>query len=190
VSRAYRVAVRESQNRTIRAEDHVSTTLEILGVLPPEDMAGLLADELARRGFERQGDEMVRQQGPDISVRVNVQTGTVTVRAEAQEQTRIEAQRESRAFDDDGPSSSAVRDELRKQAQQDIDRKAGEKQAALQTKVTDRLEGELNALRQELDEVVNRVTAEALKRKASQMGQIKEMTEDPQAGSLTIVVEV
>jgi hypothetical protein len=41
-----------------------------------------------------------------------------------------------------------------------------------------------------LDQVVNRVTAEALKRKAAQMGRIKEMTEDPQAGSLTIVVEV
>jgi hypothetical protein len=56
--------------------------------------------------------------------------------------------------------------------------------------VTDRLEGQLRDLRQELDQVVNRVTAESLKRKAAQLGQIKEMTEDPQAGSLTIVVEV
>ena len=36
----------------------------------------------------------------------------------------------------------------------------------------------------------NKVTADALKVKAAQLGQIKEMTEDPQAGSLTIVVEV
>jgi len=48
----------------------------------------------------------------------------------------------------------------------------------------------LGDVRKEMDEVVNRVTAEALKRKAAQLGQIKEMTEDPQAGSLTIVVEV
>ena len=34
------------------------------------------------------------------------------------------------------------------------------------------------------------MTAEALKIKAAQMGQIKEITEDPQSGSLTIVVEV
>ena len=50
--------------------------------------------------------------------------------------------------------------------------------------------GEVHRLQKELDQAVNRVTAEALKRKAAQMGQIKEMTEDPQAGSLTIVVEV
>ncbi len=190
MSRAYRVAVRESQNRVIKAEDHVSTTLEILGVLPPEAMADLLAEELARRGFERQGEEMVRRQGPDVSVHVNVQTGVVTVRASAQEETQIEVQREGRAFDDEGPNAAKVRQELKKQAQQDIEHKAGEKQSKLQGQVTDRLEGELNGLRQELDEVVNRVTAEALKRKAAQLGQIKEMTEDPQAGSLTIVVEV
>ncbi len=56
--------------------------------------------------------------------------------------------------------------------------------------MTDKLEARLGDVRKEMDEVVNRVTAEALKRKAASMGQIKEMTEDPQAGSLTIVVEV
>ena len=50
--------------------------------------------------------------------------------------------------------------------------------------------GRLGDLRRELDQDVNRVTAEALKRRAAQIGQIKEMTEDPQSGSLTIVVEV
>jgi hypothetical protein len=123
-------------------------------------------------------------------VRVDVKTGTVTVRAEAQEEATLEVEREGRAFDDAGPGADRVRAELRKQAGQDIERKAGEKQSALQTRVTDRLEGELRGLREEMDQVVNRVTAEALKRKAAQLGQIKEMTEDPQAGSLTIVVEV
>ncbi|HZU37610.1 MAG TPA: hypothetical protein VFA18_16945, partial [Gemmataceae bacterium] len=50
MSRSYRVSVKESARRTIRAEDRVSTGLEILEVLPPEQMAGLLRDELERRG--------------------------------------------------------------------------------------------------------------------------------------------
>jgi hypothetical protein len=41
-----------------------------------------------------------------------------------------------------------------------------------------------------LNQAVNRVTAEALKRKAAQIGAIKEITEDAQTGSLTIKVEV
>ncbi len=37
---------------------------------------------------------------------------------------------------------------------------------------------------------VNRVTAEALKEKAAKLGQIKQISEDAQTGSLTIVLEV
>ena len=45
-------------------------------------------------------------------------------------------------------------------------------------------------VRKDLNDAVNSITREALKRKAAQLGQIKEMTEDPEAGSLTIKVEV
>jgi hypothetical protein len=189
MSRSYRVSVRDSQTRTICAEDHVRTHLEILEVLPPEQMAGLLADELERRGFERDGDILRRRQN-DVAITVDTTTATVTVAAEASEQTTIDAERTDRAYDDIGPHAKVVRENLKKQLEKDIENKVGEKTARLQTNVTDRLEGELNDVRQELDQVVHRVTAEALKRKAAQMGQIKEMTEDPQAGSLTIVVEV
>ena len=113
----------------------------------------------------------------------------MTVAAEASEQTTIEAERSDHAYDEAGPHEKVVRENLKKQLEKDIERKVGEKTASLQTKVTDRLEGELDDVRQELDQVVHRVTVEGWS-KAAQMGQIKEMTEDPQAGSLTIVVEV
>src|SRR6185437_6002024 len=189
MSRSYRVSVRECENRTIRAEDHVSTQLEVLEVLPPEQMAALLADELEKRGFERDGTRMTRKQNA-VTITVETTTSTVTVAAEASEETSIEAERADRAYDDVGPHAKTVRENLKEQVKKDIDNKAGEQTASLQTKVTDRLEGELCDVRQELDQAINRVTGEALKRKAGQMGQIKEMTEDPQAGSLTIVVEV
>lgn len=189
MSRAYRVSVRETRHRTIRAEDHVRTQLEILEVLPPEQMAGLLADELEQRGFERNGTRLIRKQN-GVTVSVETTTATVTVATEASEETTIQAERSDRAYDDAGPHAKTVRENLKKMLEKDIERKVEEKTAGLQTKVTDRLERELSDVRQELDQVVHRVTAEALKRKAAQMGQIKEMTEDPQAGSLTIVVEV
>ena len=79
---------------------------------------------------------------------------------------------------------------LKKEAEKEMGRQADAKTSDLQTKVTDRLVQHLNDVREELDQVVNRVTAAALKRKAAQLGQIKEITEDAQSGSLTIVVEV
>lgn len=46
MSRAYRIAVSERQQRVIKAGDHVSTTLELLPLLPCEQMADLLTAEL------------------------------------------------------------------------------------------------------------------------------------------------
>jgi hypothetical protein len=189
MSRSYRISVRESADRVIRAKDHVSTKLEILEVLPPEQMAGLLSDELVRRGFKREGDALVRREN-GVVVTVEPECGVVTVAAESAEKVSLESAKEGRAYDDAGPNAKRTRAQLREEAKRDLEKKAEEKETALQTKVTDRLEAALGGLRQELDQAVNRVTAEALKRKASQLGQIKELTEDPQTGSLTIVVEV
>jgi hypothetical protein len=190
VSRSYRICVRESIHKVIRAEDRVSTNLEILEVLPPEQMAGLLADELERRGFRRQGDGTMVRRGDGVTVTVDPATGTVAVVAEAKEDVKLQGSRDGRAFDESGRHAESVRQGLRQELQRDLQKKAANKESALQTSVTDKLEAQLGGLRQELDQVVNRVTADALKRKAAQLGEIKEITEDPQAGSLTIVVEV
>ena len=63
-------------------------------------------------------------------------------------------------------------------------------ESVLQKQITDQLEAQLSDLKSELDQAVNRATAEALKQKAAQIGQIKQVTDDIEAGSLTIVVEV
>src|SRR4051795_6558794 len=100
MSRSYRISVRESVHRVIKAEDRVSTQLEILEVLPPEQMAGLLADELEQRGFRREGEVLVRREEGGVTVSVDPNTGTVTVSAEASERAEIEGERSGRAYDD------------------------------------------------------------------------------------------
>jgi hypothetical protein len=189
MSRAYRISVKESINRVIKAEDRVGTELEILEVLPSEQMAELLAQALEGQGFERREGLMVREQN-GVTVTVDPRTGKVEVLAESSEQTEVQGEKTGSAWDDVGPGGKQVRENLREQLKKDLEKKVESKQATLQSQVTDRLEGELRDIREELDRVVNRVTAEALKTKAAQLGQIKEISEDPQAGSLTIVVEV
>jgi len=157
-------------------------------------MADLLREELERRGFLPRGKGLVRQRD-GVTITVEPESGTVTVQAETAEQVELEATREGRTYEEWGPGgrdrvATELRKKLRETMRQEFDEQAGRKSAELQKQVTDRLEGQLLDLRSELDQVVNRVTAEALKRKAAQLGQIKELTEDPQNGSLTIVLEV
>lgn len=187
MSRAYRISVRESVTNVVCAEDHVSCELELLGILPADQMADLLAAELAQKGFERDGDK-ARRQAKGVTVTVDLKSGTVTVRAQKSEEVEIQGEKTGYVYH---PGESKRREEeLRKTLQKELTTQTHTKKTELQKEVTDALEAQLGDLRGELDGAVNRATAQALKQRAAQLGQIKTITEDPQAGSLTIVVEV
>src|SRR4051812_42135162 len=110
MSRSYRVAVKESVSKVVCAEDRVSTQLEIIEVLPCDQMAALLEEELKQHGFEEKDGKMVRHQ-KGVTVTIEAATGTVTVSAEAAEHTSAEAEKEGRAYDDVGPGAQAVREQ-------------------------------------------------------------------------------
>jgi hypothetical protein len=190
MSRAYRISVRESLRRVLRASDHVSTQLELLEILPQEQMAQLLAEELERRGFERRGKNLVRT-GNGVTVQIDPSSAEVKVQAEAASKVSLDAQKSSLVDRDIGTVGvEKSKESARRALREELEKKAAQQAAELQRQVTDQLEASLADIRQELSQAVNRVTAEALKKKAAQMGQIKEVTEDPQSGSMTIVLEV
>ena len=189
MSRAFRIQVNETLSKVLRAEDHVSTQLEMLDVLPCEQMSELLATELEKLGFQRDGNTMSQDRDGTV-VEIDLESATVVVRRESEKEINISKQQTGRAYDDEGPSQGKIKEGLRRQAKKELAEIADEKNNQLQSKVTDELEAELGDIRRELDRAVNAATAEALKQKAAQIGTIKELTEDPQTGSLTIVVDV
>ena len=190
MSRAYRITVKEAETRHLKAGDEICTQLEILEILPGEDMATLLKNELKNRGFEEQEDgTMVRKDG-EVTVTVDPCSGEVTVKAETGEEVKQEARRDATGFNDVGPNETNLRDRVKEQLKQDLDKKFDQEQSRLQTKATEQLEKHLQDLQPEISQVVNKVTRDALKQKAQQMGTVKEISEDAENGSLTIKVEV
>ena len=103
MSRSYRISVRECVNRVIRAEDRVSTNLEMLEVLPPEQMAGLLGDELERRGFRREGDGTLVRRGKGVTVTVDPAKGDGDGgRRRRRKNLKLEGQKDGRSYDEAG----------------------------------------------------------------------------------------
>ena len=176
MSRAYKIKVSESVSKVIKADDHVSTQLEMLEILPCDQMADLLAEELVKQGFERQGDKVVRKDG-DVTIEVDLESGTVSVSSEASKEVKVKGDKSGYGYDDSGPSQSKTKKQLSADLKKELEGKVDEKEQKLQEKVTDQLEKQLKNLREELDKAVNRATAEALKQKAARIGQIKEMTD-------------
>ncbi len=187
MSRAYRISVRESLSRHVQVEDGVSSSLELLPILAPERMAALLAAELSARGFVREGDVARRAAEGGVQVEISLDRGEVTVTAQGHQQLELEDHR-SGEVEDQG-RSEAKREQLQRQAQEAMERAASVAVETLRTHVTDQLEAHLKSLREELDQAVNRVTAEALKQRAAELGEVQEIHEEAN-GSLTIKVKV
>ena len=190
MSRAYQITVSESVRRHVQVSDGIRTQLELLDVLPAQAMGDLLAAELTQRGFERDGDDMVRVGEDGVEVRIGItgdSKGHVTVRLSREKDLTIEVKRSQRAYEE---TADEARASLRKQVSRAIEKRADEEEAQLSAEVTQVLERKLRDLRKELDQIGNRVTAEALKVRARQLGEVREISEDPETGSLTIKVRV
>ena len=190
MSRAYRITVKESLTRERKGADEIATKREVLEILPPEKMAGLLAQELKNRGFEEREDGTLVRTDGKVTVTVEPCTGEVSVKAETEETVNQEVKREATGFNDVGPNEKSLRERVKEQLKSDLDKKFEQEQSRLQTEATRRLEEHLQEIQPEISEVVNKVTRDALKQKAQQMGTVKEISEDAESGSLTIKLEV
>lgn len=187
MSRAYRISVSESLNRVVQAEDGVCSKLELLPILSQEELGGLLAEELARRGFTQEGPIALRTEPDGVRVAIDVQTGDVSVTLAGQQAVELKARGEQAVG---AGGEEKAREKARQKALTRLEERATDAQEHLREDITRRLEARLRDLKQELDGVTNRVTAEALKVRARQLGTVEEISEDPATGSLTIKVRV
>jgi hypothetical protein len=188
MSRAYRIRLSESLRRHIEVDDGIQSKLELLDILPPEQTAALLERELEAAGFEQREDgQWVRVDEDGVEVRVDAQTATVTVAASADADLDLSRERVVTAW---AENDATTRERGQRALERDLEDEAARHEKDLQAQVTETLEGKLGDLRRELDQISNRVTAEALKQKAASLGEVQEISEDPETGSLTIRVKV
>jgi len=186
VSRAYRIQVEQNLRKHVQVEDGVQSALELLPILEADRMRELLAAELTKRGFQREGDAAKRAQDGGIVVRVDLDSGEVTVTAEAEvhldlEDTRTAWVEPARA--EEGEQKLAAESRARLEARADAETEVARRE------LTARLEAALDGLKDELDQATNRVTAEALKQRAAELGTVEEVHEE-ENGNLTIKVRV
>ena len=186
MSRMYRIRVSESVEKLVHVEDGVATDLELLPVLERPRMLELLAEELAKRGFTRDGNIATRAEEDGVVVSVDLESGRVTARVESERQVAVAGERSASVAQKTDAAEEALRAKLRAQLERDVQRE----EEQLRQEATQRLEKKVRDLQAEMDQVVNRVTAEALKERAGQLGEIEELSENAETGELTIKVKV
>ena len=192
MSRAIQIRVSESVVRTVHVEDGVQSSLEMLPILGRERQAELLAAELEKQGFTRDGQDgkggkVVRRKDKDgIEITVDLETATVTVRLGADADLAETVERRANVgIERRDEAETSLRDDVMR----DLDERLAQRTEALRREVTQRLERKLGDLRKELDEAVGRATVAALTEKAASLGHIESVVADD-AGNVAIKVKL
>jgi hypothetical protein len=189
MSRAYRIRLSQTLGRVVHVDDSLRAPLELLPVLPAERMLALLGRELERRGFEidAAAGTARRAAARGVTVEVDLRGGEVNIRIDQERDMTVSstvAALPDRSAEDQG--LAALAEALRGRLEERLD----DARDQLRRDATARLEGQLGELRAELDGAINHATAEALKERARQLGEVEEVNEDPETGSLTIRVRL
>lgn len=174
MSRGYRIAVPLQVARgTVTASDELCVDLDVLPILSDAEMRALVRDSLKEKGWKEQKDGTMTKVLGEGAVAVLDKDGkTVTVKLETTTEVQGSGQ-------------------TQEQAQQALAARSKEAEKEAKAKATTTLAKAEPALRGELDDAVQKVYVEALKKKAAQMGQVESLQEERGAdGSMEITIKV
>ena len=191
MSRAYVVTQKETLTETKNIKDGLETKIDIIPILPPENMGGLLLDSLIEKGYKKDpcGTSVTKVIN---GVRIVIDGGGV-VTAEIQKEVTVNTVITATGRSDEDYKDHHERamsqinqklEEQREKAKQSLSNKIDEKRAD----ITQVLEKVLGEEKKNIDEAINDATIRALKQRAAQLGEIISVEESGQ--DVTIRVKV
>jgi len=196
MSYCYTIALSETVTRTVKVSDGIDTRLEIPPILSPEATAALLADELAARGFTQDGERLQLQLDDTTRVSIDPRDAVVSIRAERRSTESITASVNAPVGQAETLRKLAekrikqLKAKHHKPLEQELERVGNERQETRSRELTDDLERQLPAIEALLDTISQAVASQALKVRAAELGEIQEISEDPETGDLVIKVKV
>ena len=135
MSRAYLIRVSEKITRVVHVEDGVSAPLELLPILAKDRMGELLAAELEKRGFRREGQTVVRREEDGTEVTIDLPSATVTIKLAQEDAISRQAEREEAVARVEG-----AKEKLSEKVKQELERQIEVERERLRERVTKRLE--------------------------------------------------
>lgn len=182
MSRSHRIRITEHVTELVCTEDRLNAHVALLPLLPQARMSEHLAKSLADSGFRLDGPIAWRADGDGIDIAVDTATGSVTMKARAEEELSAQGTAQSGHTDQ-------ARERGREEAEADARAAIARSHEALAAKNTERLLRKGRDFKDELARIVHRATGEALKEKARMLGSLESMVEGAD-GSLTLRVRL
>lgn len=179
MSQLYSIELKSAVTERIETADSVAYPIALQDILPQEDMKDLLRESLINNGFEadEENENILTKQGAGgEDIIFNLDDMEVTARLEDAKDVTAEVNATGRAYDDQEMARRNAQEKLK--AQEDaVRRELAKETSELQSELSERLAESESERMREINEVLQDVYADALKRKAGQMGDIMEVHE-------------
>lgn len=175
MSRGYRVRMPVPTWRTttrVERSDALALDVGLLSILSEGEMTELLRERLAEDGWSREADGSMRRTFGDVRVELAPDGRTVTARASAGKDVKVQANSENEARDRLARAEKHAEGQLMRAAAERLGAAEGEIRGALQA-------------------ALQKVYVEALQRKAAAMGQVESVHEGRGSdGELELTIKV
>lgn len=184
MSLSYRVTLQVCE--VVSADDKTVHQLDLREVLDGEEMKDLLREKMLERGFEEQDGKLVRQQEGGETLTLDLESMELTTELELESEVKGKVE----TWGDAESRANAKRQaESRAQNQADALIERGQRDA--QSKVSSQLAAGESERLEEMNQVLQEVYSEALKRKARRMGEVVEQYEGTnERGEYELVIKV
>lgn len=179
MSQCYHVELKASVSRVVKGEDSVSYPIELTRILPEEEMVEILAGQLEESGWKlRQGGGRVFERAGDHGETLTIDLESMELTASLSSEREVTAEATVYEVAEDRKHAEGIAKARLKEEEAALgDQLEDRGNSELQNEVTTRL-AESEAERQRMmNEILQQVYAESLKRKAGQLGDVMEVSE-------------
>jgi FtsH ternary system-associated peptide len=195
MSQSYVIRVSASVSETVDAADKRTKSLQLTEIVPCDEQAEIIRNELRDRGWEEvEGSEGQVWEKTDGKVRQRIDLESMTHEAQVELQRTLERERTitvrgDKDFED--PDERRAKEEASLQRAIAVtDEERNEVHQTMQREIAETLDESEEARTEEVNEVIAAVYAESLKRKARRMGSVTEMRESQEGGEFELVIKL
>ena len=193
MSQTYKVRVKQTLRDTVNVGREWRQKIDLLQLLPSDRMGGLLALELEKDGWHKAQDGKVTKKHDQFDLEFDPVTRQLKIVYEQEQDIELDIDREIDVYDYADDESRANREGHLKVIQE-ADGELKEEAQLLEKEMLKELESTQEQMLQEIDEMmhdkVEKAQIEALKEKARNLGDIQSISENIEAGEVTIRIKV
>lgn len=177
MSRAYWVKLSSSVTETIHASDKATHKIDLEDVVPAGEMKDIVSSALEESGWtkSKDNDQEYKKKVGDVDMVWDLEKGVVEASLEDARDVERDVHVEGRAWSKDQAKSEAKR--LLSQREQQVRDSIGSEADDLQRQLTQKLEESEDERIREINEVLQKTYADAVKRKARRLGNVLSVQE-------------